>query len=79
MIVAAAIRQGQLLWTGKRHGLLIPEVFRQTGQKVLSHQQGFVLDTGEFVTREEASRIALDTGQVATLRYPNELFSEELW
>lgn len=76
MIVAAAIRQGQLLWTGKRHGL---EVFKQTGQKVLSHQQGFVLDTGEFVTREEASRIALDTGQVATLRYPNELFSEEWW
>lgn len=79
MITAAAIRQNGRIWTGRRHGQMIPKVFKETGQKVLSHHQGFVLDTGEFVTRAEAARIALGNGQVASLRIPGELFSEELW
>jgi hypothetical protein len=46
----------------------------------LMNDQGFVTDSGRFVEREEAMRIAIDSGQVSKERYSadDELFSEDL-
>lgn len=41
--------------------------------------QGFVLSDGRFVTRKEAARIALENGQTPALRWPPDLYSEDLW
>lgn len=42
--------------------------------------QGFVTSTGRFVDREEAAKIALDSGQINELKYSKtKLFSEDLY
>ena len=42
-------------------------------------EQGFELDDGRFVGREEAARIAIASGQIERTRWGRELFSEDLW
>ena len=75
MIVQSAIIKDGIVYTGKRHhnilGAAEPFGFLKDGK------QGFVTDTGEFVTREEAARIAFDCGQI---KEPKRiLFSEDLY
>lgn len=41
--------------------------------------QGFVTDTGRYVEREEAGRIALAAGQTPALQWGPPLYSEDLW
>lgn len=42
--------------------------------------QGFITSTGRFVDREEAAKIALESGQINELKYSkNKLFSEDLY
>lgn len=41
--------------------------------------QGFVLEDGTYVGREEGARIALASGQVERLHTEGRLFSEDLW
>jgi len=41
--------------------------------------QGFLTSEGRFVDRIEAAGIALAAGQIAQLRWGEELFSEDLW
>lgn len=45
------------------------------------HEQGFVTDTGRFVDREEAARIAVAANQLIerAMRHPLGLFSEDVW
>jgi len=80
-IVAAAILQNGRVWTGKRHGLIIPIVFKDTGEKVTQDQQGFWTDDNRFVRRVAAMTIALEHGQVVKGKTINsrDLFSEDLW
>lgn len=42
-------------------------------------EQGFVTDSGMFVQRETAGLMAVAAGQITALRWPPELFSEDLW
>jgi hypothetical protein len=49
------------------------------GQGPFAGDQGFMTSAGRFVEREEAGRIALAAGQTKALRWPPELFSEDLW
>ena len=43
------------------------------------YEQGFLLEDGEFVDREAAAKIAIESGQVERLIAPPNLFSEDLW
>jgi hypothetical protein len=48
--------------------------------RVLAHEQGFVDETGAFLTREEAAKHAIACGQITDTKFqPDKLFSEDLW
>jgi hypothetical protein len=49
------------------------------GRAIEAHDQGFVTNTGRYVDREEAARIAVRAKQVARLHAPPNLYSEDLW
>ena len=47
---------------------------------IAQSQQGFTTDTGRFVTRSRALKIARRAGQLkAAPTHPDELFSEDVW
>lgn len=75
MIQEAAIRKNGIIYTGKRHHLILnsakPAGFLRDGE------QGFVTETGQFVSREEAAEIAFLCGQILTRK--TMLFSEDLY
>lgn len=75
MIVNAAILKDGIIYTGRRHHLIIqlypPNFFHNC-------EQGFVTDDGKFVDREEGLKIAIECNQL--INEPRaELFSEDLW
>lgn len=82
MIEAAAVRVGKNVYTGRRHGAAIHAAI-SAGEEapITSKMQGFVLDTGEFVSRHEARNIAIRCGQIFHRKDRNgkPLISEELW
>ena len=79
VVVKAAIR---------RYGIVYavdpPGRHRQVFDTMPAHdldraEQGFLTSIGRFVGREEAGHIALATGQIAALKWPPRLFTEDLW
>ena len=42
-------------------------------------EQGFLGSECQFLTRKEAAETALETGQIKKLRWPPDLYSEDLW
>jgi hypothetical protein len=78
-IAHAAIREKNLpyrIFTGKQH-FDCYDKFRKTKPKSYQAENGFITDTGEFVDRKTAAKIAFEAGQIDK---PVEvLFSEELW
>lgn len=42
-------------------------------------EQGFVLSDGTFASRPKAALVAIAAGQIAALRWPPNLYSEDLW
>lgn len=74
------------IWTGKRHHHCIMTIVMATGKKPVTGIQGFVTKDcsephpqGRFVTREEARRLCVETGQVTKFCHPDQLFSEDLY
>lgn len=68
------------VFTGKRHCYIIRDMVAELGERPARGIQGFTTNTGRFVDREEAGRIAIAAGQIKELRYSRtDLFSEELW
>lgn len=81
-ICAAAIRfEGRLyvVPAPARHHDIIRVIATATGASNILGEQGFVTGRYHFVDREEAGRIALQSGQVSTLKVPPNLYSEDLW
>lgn len=84
-IATAAIRVGGEVWTlprPSRHHVLIHAwclAHWRDGSpaKIGKHEQGFMTNSGRFVDREEAGRIAHEAGQ--TSRLYRCLMSEHLW
>ena len=74
--VSAVLHEGSV-YTGKRHGDAIRAAVEATGKKPVTGKQGFVTNTGRFVSREEAVKIALAAGQITEAK--DKLFSEDLW
>ena len=80
-IIRAAIKVGDDIYHSAppaRHGLLLHRY--KLGDK--PHVQGFLTNTGEFVSREDARKIALAAGQITEpthCGHSTKLFSEDLW
>lgn len=74
-IKAAAILKDAVIFTGRTHDRILaahPGELRDC-------EQGFVTDSGEFVSRKKAARIAHEAGQIQKQDWPKlGLFSEEL-
>lgn len=45
----------------------------------ITGEQGFVTSDGEFVRRTPAGRIAIKAGQIKELKWPPQMYSEDLW
>jgi len=76
-IVAAAIREGGIVFTGPHHHQIIRYVVPLLGIRTSKGEQGFITDTNRFVSRAEAARIAFAAGQRD--EDAGSLFSEQLW
>lgn len=80
MIIEAAIMQNGKMYRGLRHHMIIRQIVQETGIKPVDGEQGFVTDKGEFVSREDAAKIAIECGQIKELKYSSTLlFSEDLY
>jgi hypothetical protein len=82
-IVAAAIKQGGKIYSAsapKRHHDIIRDMVDNHGiYPPVSGLQGFVDETGVFRSRIIAGAMAIQSGQIERLKWPPELYSEDLW
>jgi hypothetical protein len=81
-ITAAAIREGRNVYTGPHHATIIHYIAKCAGITPVRGEQGFVTNTGRFVSRKEALGIAVAAGQVTAdplFGSPAGLMSEDLW
>ncbi len=84
MIIAAAIRdevQGYnlSLLPPARHHDIINALANRGYALPIKGDQGFIDDQRGFVDRLQAADIAVSQGQIPRLRWPPQLFSEDLW
>lgn len=64
-IAKSAIKYNGKIYTGIRHNLIAEEIrVDHKDYRLKLEEQGFMTDTGKFVNREEAARIAFKTGQI---------------
>lgn len=83
-IEAAAIFQGGRVYSvprpGRHHDVIKKMVHEDGLPTPIRGEQGFLLNTGKFVRRIPARRIAHEAGQfIKEPIHPNELFSEDVW
>lgn len=80
MIKHSAIKQGGIVYVGKRHHNCIAVMIECGLPKPITGEQGFVTDKGEFVTREEALKIAVENNQIIKKHgIPSQLYSEDIY
>lgn len=77
-IKCSAIFQDGVIYTGKRHNLIIKEIYSKT-HKTVTGIQGFVTERDIFVTRDQAEVIARASGQLTKKLIGSILTSEDLW
>jgi len=88
MIKESAIKRTSdgKVWTGKRHGDVLDQIFEETNirpdSSSLEFIHGFITDTGEFVDRKVAFKIAVECEQLLDKDdpwAPPTLMSEDLY
>jgi hypothetical protein len=62
-----------------RHFHVMNALPARIARAVLPSDQGFLTDTGHYVDRQDALRIATAAGQLLKPTAHKELFSEDLW
>lgn len=65
-----------------RHHHTIHALHRSSGGEglvVARGEQGFVMSDGTFASRHQAAIFAKESGQIAVLKWPPLLYSEDLW
>lgn len=83
MIIASAILKGSTIYVGKRHNIIINN--HDKGYFKSDSIQGFITETGDFLTRTQALEYAYINNQISKELYldringTKELFSEDLW
>lgn len=75
-LIESAVRHEGVIYTGRRHCDATRKAYAATGRTVRG-TQGFVDESGAFLTREDAQARALQTGQLAEPVFI--LTSEDLW
>lgn len=78
-IVAAAIKVNDEILSDARHHLIIQFHSKKSPEKINFSNQGFLTNTGKFVTREKGLEIANSNGQFCGPKHKKQLFSEDLW
>lgn len=80
MIVIAAVKKGPMVCVGKRHNNIRDSM---TGMGINFKEpdvvQGFLNSDGKFLDRLEAAEEALRCGQISELKWPPNLYSEDLY
>ena len=77
-IVAAAVYHKGVLYGGLRHAVIMHWIWDEVGFEYISQEeQGFLTDTGVFLSRWQAGALAFRAGQTA-FRHKT-LLSEHLW
>lgn len=78
-VVAAAVIYNGKMYQGRRHTEIMKEIYDEFGTvvKIIQEDQGFVSDTGEFLSRWKAGAVAFAAGQ--TKRRHETLLSEDVW
>lgn len=76
MIKEAAILKDGVIYTGRRHNIILCDKSRPF-QFLQNGIQGFVNDKGEFLDRKEASKHAFECGQIK--KDTGRLYSEDLY
>jgi hypothetical protein len=61
-----------------RYDTIIKKIFKETKEPVRG-EQGFINDKGEFVNKIDAAKIVIDAKQIEYLKWPPQLYSEDLW
>ena len=83
MVAVAALRLpgGEILTLPRpaRHSDLLRILRRRPGRPPAGVIQAFLDEKGDFLDRREAARVALEAGQIGALRWPPNLYSEDLW
>ena len=85
MIVGAAVKRGEHIWTGWCHSTVIEDMGKigacSVDDPVRQDEQGFVNSAGDFLDRNEAFKDAVKSGQIDNPKDGKEhrLFSEDLW
>lgn len=76
-IVKAAIKKNGVVYSVDRPGRhrQVFDIMPDT----LNAEQGFLTSSGAFVDRVEAGKIAVASGQIKWLKWPPQLFTEDLW
>lgn len=79
-IVAAAIQEGKVTFTGAHHATIIHYIAKCTGKVPVTGQQGFMTNFGNFVSRKHALILAVAARQVDPDQCSETgLMSENLW
>ena len=83
-IKQAAIRDGagvvHTLPRPARHHNIAHKLYEERGHALLEDDvQGFVLEDSSFIDRVSAGKVAVETGQIEKLKWPPNLYSEDLW
>ena len=79
-IKEAAVKRGNKVWTGKRHGPIIQQMVKEGEQRILANEQGFVTHNGEYLDRKQAFKRAVECGQIKDDGIPDQaLVSEDLY
>lgn len=82
-VVAAAIKYRGVICSlprPARHNDIIYALARAGQETPIVGEQGFLDDSGEFLTRKQAMMIAVVAGQVKSgQEQKRELFSEDVW
>lgn len=79
-VIAAAIKHRDIIYTGSRHAEIIRYMTQdlKVAERVVSEQQGFLLENGKFVSRDIARVHACRAGQI-DVDHTRTLMSEDLW
>ena len=83
-IVGVAIKDREtceihVLMRPNRHHNIFWDYYAKNKKKLMDGGQGFWLDTGEYINRKDAAKLALANGQASNLIAPPNLYSEDLW
>lgn len=62
-----------------RHHTIIRFLAERGDPTPIMGEQGFLLSDGRFCRRKPAARVAIKAGQIEALKWPPNLYSEDLW